>query len=363
MNPNQNKQTRTELSPVRVCASGTFSETDRIMMQRALELAAMGAGHISPNPMVGSVITVNGHIIGEGWHRCCGQAHAEVNAVNSIPDKLRHLLPEATVYVTLEPCAHYGKTPPCADMLASLNVKRVVIATEDPFSKVAGRGIAKLLDAGIKVETGLFREQARKLNCRFITAHTLHRPWIELKYARSANNYVGGINEEREAYPVTFSTPLTRTLAHRERANCDAIMVGTGTIVADNPSLTLRHWPGKTPVIVVFDSADLPEEFRKRDNIIVLDRSLTLDAAMTRLYEHHGITSILVEGGPRLQQSFINASLYDRLRIETAPFNLTDGVPVPTIDFNNLLLEDSLIIGQNRIDTYTTPLQKQLWQE
>lgn len=280
----------------------------------------MGAGHVSPNPMVGCVIvTPDGRVIGEGFHRRYGEGHAEVNAMASVAEADLPLLGYATVFVTLEPCSHYGKTPPCAAMLCRNGVKRVVVGCGDPNPKVAGRGIAMLREAGIEVIEGVMEKECLAINERFFTAQRKHRPWILLKWAEDSE----GRMNNADGSPLQISTPVTRALMHAERAMCDAIMVGTNTLLTDNPSLTLRHWPGRSPRPVVFASDRLTDDVKadlkimERDPI-VLDPGLPLAENMHRLFTDHGITSLMVEGGAKLLRSFITAGLYDRLRLERA---------------------------------------------
>lgn len=249
-------------------------ETDEKYMRRALELARHGELDASPNPMVGAVIVdTSGRIIGEGWHSRCGEGHAEVNAVASVKD--RDLLKDATMYVTLEPCSHYGKTPPCADMIVENGIPRVVIGTLDPFAKVAGRGVAKLLDAGVEVMTGMLEKECRELNRKFMTAHSLQRPYITLKWAQSADGFIDG----------HISTPLNSMLVHKLRATHDAILIGSGTALADNPTLTTRFYAGKSPVKVVLDRRKrLPADLRlfSDGDVIVIDGEMTLAEAIDR---------------------------------------------------------------------------------
>ena len=222
---------------------------DENYMRRALQLARQGAGHTSPNPMVGAVIVASdGIIIGEGWHRKCGEAHAEVNAVASVKDP--DLLKDSTIYVTLEPCSHYGKTPPCARLLIERGIPRVVVGCLDPFPAVSGRGVAMLREAGVEVVTGVLEQECRALNRRFLTAHTLGRPWVQLKWAQTADGFIG-VPPHLGENPLRMSTPVTMKLMHRERALCDAIVVGAATANIDNPSLTTRYWPGNNPLRVV----------------------------------------------------------------------------------------------------------------
>lgn len=308
---------------------------DERYMARALQLARQGEGHVSPNPMVGAVIVARGRIIGEGFHRRYGEGHAEVNAIASVAPADAPLLHESTVYVTLEPCSHYGKTPPCARLLIERGVRRVVVGTLDPFEKVAGRGVAMLRKAGIEVLTGVLERECRHLNIRFITAHTRHRPWVMLKWAQDANGYMG--DGERR---VTFSTPETLRLMHRERSRVDAIMVGARTVALDNPSLDTRYWSGRSPLRVVLDEQlsimhvqpapklltdgrptlvynAIHSDTSGAVEFVRLDNCHDLDAILADLYRR-GITSLMVEGGPTVLRAFIDANLDDRRRIETA---------------------------------------------
>lgn len=290
---------------------------DETYMRRALQLARNGEGFTSPNPMVGCVIVNDGLIIGEGWHRTCGKAHAEVNAVNSVKDRSK--LRGATLYVTLEPCSHYGKTPPCADMVADLPVSRVVIGMKDPFPAVSGRGIAKLVVAGKKVDVGVLEDECRQLNKKFITVHTRQRPFITLKWAQDINGIMGYTNAVQSAI---YSNPLSSTWVHCLRSRHDAIMVGTNTVITDNPRLDLRLWHGRRPRIVATDfSGRIPSEagILKQESTILINDKKSLNEIVHLLYKDYGITSLLVEGGARLLQSFINANLWDEARIETNP--------------------------------------------
>ena len=291
---------------------------DEIFMSRALQLASLGAGHVSPNPMVGAVIvSADGRIIGEGFHRKYGEAHAEVNAFASIAERDMPLLSEATVYVTLEPCSHWGKTPPCADLICGKGVKRVVIGSNDPNPLVAGKGIEKLRNAGIQVSEGCLEDECNRLNVRFFTAHTKHRPWILLKWARTAS----GALSNPDGSPLSISNPVTLSLMHAERALCDAILVGTNTIFSDNPTLTSRFWPGNSPRPVIFDSErwhGREKEFRlfQRDPV-VLDPRKPLRENMNLLFRDYNVISLMVEGGRKILDSFMAEGLYDRIRIET----------------------------------------------
>ena len=292
-------------------------EISEVYMRRALELARHGELDASPNPMVGAVIVdPSGRIIGEGWHRKCGQGHAEVNAVASVAEE--SLLRDATMYVTLEPCAHYGKTPPCAELIIRKGIPRVVIGCADPFAKVAGKGIKMLRDAGVEVHVGLLEDECKALNVKFMTAHSLHRPYITLKWAESADGFIDG----------AISTPLSQVAVHRLRATHDAILVGSGTWLADQPSLSTRAFAGHSPKRVVLDRRgrlrDLP------DDVIPLRDYASLEDAMRQLYEQ-GISSVLVEGGAEVLRSFLAEGVFDAIRVERSPKAIHGLVHAPNL--------------------------------
>lgn len=317
-------------------------KSDKIFMRRALQLAPSGAGHVSPNPMVGAVVVHDGRIVGEGFHRRWGEGHAEVNAIASVADK--SLLPECTVYVTLEPCSHYGKTPPCAQLLIDHRVARVVVGTLDPFEKVSGRGVAMLREAGIEVTVGVLEEECRQLNRLFIGAHTAGRPWVLLKWAQSADRFIAPSQGR-----CVLSSQLTTSLMHRERSRVDAIVVGARTVAVDDPSLSVRHWSGRSPLRVVLSrSASLPVESKVLTDgnptlIYTQSKNLkegavewvALDTShpatwLEDLYRR-GITSVMVEGGADALGQMIAAGVWDEARIETAPMLLREGVQAPAI--------------------------------
>lgn len=319
-------------------------------MRRALELARNGLGNTSPNPMVGAVIVDNsGRIIGEGYHRRCGEGHAEVNAIASVADADRGALRDATMYVTLEPCSHYGKTPPCAKLIIDTGIPRVVVGAGDPFKEVAGRGIRMMREAGIEVAEGIMAAESRALNRRFMTAHEQQRPFVTLKWARSADGFMD--SDRADGQPAKFSTPLTAMLVHRLRSLHDAILVGSGTALADNPRLDCRLWPGRSPRPVVIDRRRrLDEASLRMSNPIILTDGDNLESNLKTLYSK-GITSVLVEGGAELLQSFINSGLWDAARIETAPFTLGSHgrVAAPQIARHPDRTET---IGGNKIEYY-----------
>lgn len=305
-------------------------------MRRALQLARYGRFDAHPNPMVGAVITDrDGKIIGEGWHRRCGEGHAEVNAVASVADK--SLLRDATMYVTLEPCSHYGKTPPCAELIIRMGIPRVVVGCLDPFVKVSGRGVRMLRDAGVDVTVGVLEDECEVLNVRFMTAHRERRPYIILKWAESADGFIDG----------KISTPLTKMMVHRLRATVDGIMVGSGTALADDPRLDTRKFPGRNPRRILIDGRGrVPAEasiFRDQDVICFTDNlrpdlpseiqvtgQKELPEILETLYTR-GVTTLLVEGGAGLLQSFLDADLYDEIRIEQGPDPIDGKVKAPEI--------------------------------
>lgn len=332
--------------------------TDQQYMRRALQLASNGAGYVSPNPQVGAVVVApDGGIIGEGWHRRYGGPHAEVNAIASVSEADRQLLSQSTIYVTLEPCSHYGKTPPCSKLLIDNNIRRVVVGITDPFKEVSGRGIRMLRKAGIEVTTGVLEKECAFINRRFILAHTLRRPYIQLKWAQSADGFMAAADG-----PTMISNPVSLAEMHAQRAIADAILVGTNTILTDNPTLTNRLWSGHSPRPVIFKSNRLPADCTLLDpaderHPIILDPSMPLVENMESLYRDHSITSLMVEGGAALLSSFIKKGLYDEIRIETSPALIGAGVKAPALPAQ-LTLHQSRKIRKNLIDTYFNPEMK-----
>ncbi|MDE6370960.1 MAG: bifunctional diaminohydroxyphosphoribosylaminopyrimidine deaminase/5-amino-6-(5-phosphoribosylamino)uracil reductase RibD [Duncaniella sp.] len=291
--------------------------TDEIYMRRALQLAANGLLDASPNPMVGAVIvSPDGRIVGEGWHRKCGEGHAEVNAVASVKDPEE--LKTATMYVTLEPCSHWGRTPPCAQLIIDRKIPKVVVGCLDPFVKVAGRGVKMLREAGVEVVTGCLEKECKELNRRFMTAHTQGRPFITLKWAESKNGYMD----------AKISTPLSSVVVHKLRAIHDAILVGSGTWIADKPSLTTRLYAGKSPVRVILDRRGRVKDTEVDRNTIIFRDYDGLSEVMSNLYDR-GITSLLVEGGAAVLTSFIKAGLWDDIRIERGNHAVDGHVKAP----------------------------------
>ncbi|MBP5381092.1 MAG: bifunctional diaminohydroxyphosphoribosylaminopyrimidine deaminase/5-amino-6-(5-phosphoribosylamino)uracil reductase RibD [Bacteroidaceae bacterium] len=299
-------------------------------MRRCLQLAQCGSNEAAPNPMVGAVVVCDGRIIGEGYHQRCGEAHAEVNAIASV--KEMDLLQRSTLYVSLEPCAHYGKTPPCAQLIIDKKIPEVVVGCRDPFAQVNGKGIEMLRNAGITVREGVLEQECLELNRRFITFHTLHRPYITLKWAQSKDGFIDKVRTDEHEAPVRFSTPITQALAHQLRAENEAILVGYRTVMLDNPSLTTRAWYGKHPKRVVIDPQNaLPSDRRIFDNQAPTYVFGSISEALTKLHTLQ-VQSLVVEGGAKTLGQFIEAGLWDEARIETAPILLHNGIPAPHID-------------------------------
>ncbi len=302
--------------------------TDERYMQRCLQLAANGLHGARPNPMVGAVIVARERIIGEGYHVRYGEGHAEVNAFNSVRPADEHLLPEATVYVSLEPCAHYGKTPPCADLIVRKGVKRVVVGCEDPFAQVKGRGIARLREAGISVTVGILEKECRWLNRRFFTYHAEHRPYIIVKWAQTANGFI-----DDGGRAILLSNEQTLMLSHKMRSEEDAILVGHTTEEREHPQLNVRHWYGPSP---------------KR---IVLTRQRQLPQLIADLYQQ-GVQSLIVEGGRQTHEAFFAAGMWDEVRVETAPVVVAGGTVAPKVP-TAVALRSFTTVGNNTIAVYT----------
>lgn len=320
-------------------------------MQRCLELAARGTGQVAPNPMVGCVIVHAGKIIGEGYHERYGGAHAEVNAIRSVNDP--SLLKEATLYVNLEPCAHYGKTPPCADLIIANKIPYVVIGTTDPFPEVSGRGIEKLMKAGIDVKLGILEDECRELNKRFFTFYEKKRPYIILKWAQTADGFTDLLRDENDhekALQITNSA--SDRLSHQWRSEEQAIMVGKRTALLDNPRLTVRNVEGKNPLRVVTDkNLSLPAHYYLLDKstptlvfssaghesapnleYVKIDFDKKIIPQMLEVLYRKNIRSLIVEGGTQILNSFISAGMWDEARVFIAQKNTGEGVNAPLLD-------------------------------
>ena len=330
--------------------------THEFYIKRCIELAKNGLGTTYPNPLVGSVIVHNDRIIGEGWHRKAGEPHAEVNAVNSVKDK--SLLKEATIYVTLEPCSHFGKTPPCCDLIIANKIPNVVIGTVDPFAKVAGNGIKKLIKSGKNVTVGILEEECNELNKRFFTFHQKKRPYVVLKWAETSDGFIAPkkivkqVQHDKLA-PVWITNPYSRQLVHKWRTEEQAILVGTNTVLEDNPKLDARDFKGTNPVRIVLDKSGKisakyhvkdasqktifiteSKNFPSTENCIyenaIFGNSLA-DSILKILYENN-IQSVLIEGGTTTLQTFINEGLWDEARIFNGSVKFQNGLEAPKLN-------------------------------
>ncbi len=359
---------------------------DERYMRRCLQLAACGRANAKPNPMVGAVIVCDGRIIGEGYHVRCGEGHAEVNAFASVRTEDEPLLSQSTIYVSLEPCSHHGKTPPCADLIISKGVRRCVCGCVDPNAKVSGQGIERIRQAGIDVTVGVLEEECKELNKVFFTFHQHRRPYITLKWAQTADGFLdrritvansAGDAGEREfassetssVAPLTISTPLTKQLVHKLRAENDAILVGRITDERAHPALDVRHWSGKNPKRIVLshnrinidgtDISVLPgdETLPAKFDIFLpsqRERLLADYVPIKRLLDilhADDVQSLLVEGGAKIHASFIALGLWDEIRVETSPLYIGNGTRAVSLPANVRLVEEIECDG-NVIRTY-----------
>lgn len=288
----------------------TQEEADKKYMRRCIQLARNGRQNAKPNPMVGAVLVAGGRIIGEGYHVRCGEGHAEVNCFASVKPEYEALLGKSTLYVSLEPCSHYGRTPPCADLIIKKGVPRVVVGCVDPFAKVRGHGIRKLQEAGVEVVVGVLEDECRELNGRFITFHTAHRPYIFLKWAQTADGFL-----DDHFRPTQISTAFTKMLTHKLRAENDAILVGRVTAGRDRPRLDVREWSGRNPLRFVLSS------------------ETSIDEILEECYRE-GLQSLIVEGGRKTLESFMERDLWDEIRVETGTAVVGAGTRAPRLPGN-----------------------------
>ncbi len=345
-------------------------------MQRCLQLAALGAGYVAPNPMVGAVLVYNNTIIGEGYHQQYGKAHAEVNCLSNVAESNRHLISQSTLYVSLEPCAHFGKTPPCANLIIQQQIPRVVVGCRDPFLQVNGKGIDILVAAGVAVETGVLEAACKALNKRFFTFHTLQRPYIVLKWAQSANQKIAAAHK----VPVKISNHYSNRLVHKWRGEEAGILVGTQTAETDDPQLGVRHWTGQHPTRLVLDmNLRLPatlQLFNKTQPTVVFNAHKNVEEPNLHFLKLHegktvlqalldacyqlNIISVLVEGGTTLLQSMINDAVWDEARIvQNNRLILDDGFAGPFLTGQRVVTtehvgDDTITSFANIQNTYMT---------
>ncbi|MGL5318501.1 MAG: bifunctional diaminohydroxyphosphoribosylaminopyrimidine deaminase/5-amino-6-(5-phosphoribosylamino)uracil reductase RibD [Bacteroidales bacterium] len=358
-----------------------ITSEDNLFMSRCIELARCAMNTARPNPMVGAVIMREGKIIGEGFHRKYGEPHAEVNAIASVKDK--ELLKDATIYVSLEPCSHYGKTPPCSELIIRMGIPRVVIGTADPFPKVSGRGINQLRAAGVQVKVGVMEKECNELNKFFFHYQKYHKPYVILKWAQSADGFIDKHRSSTNTHACKISNTITQVEVHKLRAQVQAILVGTETAVKDNPSLTVRSWHGNHPVRIVLDRTGrldtaltlfdnrvktfvvtenaslLRERFAGKENIEIMD--LPFDAQwqanlLTKLGKK-GIQSILIEGGAHTLQSFIDCGEWDEANIETSDILISEGVSAPVL--KQMIWKETNQFIHNKIDSFLRNKQEE----
>lgn len=339
-----------------------------IYMKRCLQLAAKAAGNVAPNPMVGAVLVAGGRIIGEGYHAYYGGPHAEVNCINSVKPPDVALIKEATLYVSLEPCAHFGKTPPCADLIIKSGIPEVVIGCMDPFEAVNGKGIDKLKAAGIRVIENVLPDECRQLNKRFFCFHEQQRPYVVLKWAETSNGFIGTPGKR-----ICISNTICNQLVHKWRTEEAAILIGKNTLLNDDPLLTARLWPGNNPVRVVVDKAlSLGSGFKlfeQPGRVVVLnfikdeeagsiyykklDAGITLAKAVLQALYELKLQSVFIEGGAATHQSFINETLWDEARVITGDDAIDGGVTAPVLynahKESETEIDDNLITFYNRI--------------
>ncbi len=320
-----------------------------LFMSRCLQLAQNGGGYVAPNPMVGAVLVHDDKIIGEGYHQRYGEAHAEPNAINSVKDK--ELLKHSTMYVNLEPCSYFGKTPPCADLIVKSGIPRVVIGTLDPNPKVAGRGVEILRKAGIEVMVNVLVDECRELNKRFFIFQEQKRPYVLLKWAQTQDGFMDRIRTDNSVAPLQISNSITRQLTHKMRSENQSILVGANTVLLDNPSLTVRNWSGKNPVRIAIDrQGRIPDNFNLKDGIIptiiftekdqsnkthlefvkINFETNCIPTVLNEIYKRN-IHSVMIEGGASILTSFIESGLWDEANIEVSPQRITEGVAAPVL--------------------------------
>ena len=350
-------------------------------MQRCLELAARGAGFVAPNPMVGAVLVYQNRIIGEGWHQQYGKAHAEVNCIASVKEEDRNFLSHSTLYVSLEPCVHFGKTPPCTDLIIQHKIPKVVIGCRDPFAAVNGKGIEKLKAVGVNVETGVLENECKELNKRFFTFHTKQRPYIILKWAQTGDRFISSSptshlqwrSEEVDNSRLQISNEYTNRLVHKWRSEEASILVGTNTALLDNPELTTRLWPGLSPIRLLVDmDLKLPASLKlfnreiktivfntvkqeEQQNLIFcqIKKNIPLLPQLLGSLYQFNIQSVMVEGGAKLLQSFIDERCWDEARIITnSTLILNKGLTSPILKAGKKTDEEKLLSDTIEIYKY-----------
>ncbi|ATA73805.1 MULTISPECIES: bifunctional diaminohydroxyphosphoribosylaminopyrimidine deaminase/5-amino-6-(5-phosphoribosylamino)uracil reductase RibD [Capnocytophaga] len=342
-------------------------------MKRCIQLANNGLGATYPNPMVGSVVVFEDSILGEGWHQKAGKPHAEVNAIDSVKNK--NLLSKSTIFVSLEPCSHFGKTPPCADLIIKHGIPKVVIGTTDPFAKVCGNGIKKLKEAGCEVIVGVLEDECQELNKRFFTFHQKKRPYIFLKWAETSNKFIAP-EQKKEVNPHWITNLFSRQYTHKIRSEEEAILVGTNTVLHDNPKLDTRHWQGKNPLRVIIDrELKTPKKFsvwdESTDTIFITEKrenakfkntffenicfSENIAEQICRILYKKGIQSLIVEGGRNVLQQFIDAKLWDEAFVFIGKSTFKNGIKAPAL--KDASLQKTMLFGEDHLFIYKNSQQ------
>ncbi|MGB6092531.1 MAG: bifunctional diaminohydroxyphosphoribosylaminopyrimidine deaminase/5-amino-6-(5-phosphoribosylamino)uracil reductase RibD [Moheibacter sp.] len=334
---------------------------DQLMMKRCIELASNGLGMTYPNPVVGCVIVRNGQIISDGWHQKAGEAHAEVNAVNKIRDK--EILKDCEIYVSLEPCSHFGKTPPCSDIIVRYGFKKVIVGISDPNSKVNGQGIKRIRDAGIEVKVGVLENECAELNKRFFCYHQNKRPYIVLKWAQTADGFMAAENPIQK----WITNPYSKQLVHLWRSQEQSVLVGYKTAKVDNPQLNLRLWSGNQPVRVVidrdlsldqklhlFDGSQKTIIFSEKENssrpdVVQLKFDENLEESILNELYKSGLQSVIIEGGRKTLEGFINNDLWDEARVFSTAESWASGIKAPWVDGK---LIGQKLIGSDRLKIF-----------
>ena len=341
---------------------------DALYMQRCFDLARLGAGAVSPNPLVGAVLVHDDRIIGEGWHQKYGEAHAEVHCIRSVAPEDQRLIPHSTLYCSLEPCFHYGKTPPCVDLILAQKIPRVVVSNVDPNPKVAGQSLAKLQSAGVKTSFGILEQEGRRLNCAFFTWIGEKRPYVILKWAQSSDGFLG-----RPGVRVPISSASALRLVHRWRSEADAILVGTTTAVTDNPRLDARYYSDKNPLRIAFDNRGrIPENYHLFDDstetwvfgkprkgvfskttFLPAQGNIPIPFLLKQLFEANRAT-LLVEGGAIVLAQFLESGCWDEIRVIENTRRLGDGVVAPLVPAR-AVLKEQFRLGEDEMRGFVCP--------
>ena len=316
-----------------------YANSDEDFMRRCLDLARLGEYYVAPNPMVGAVLVRGEQIVGEGWHQQYGGSHAEVNCFRDAESRGETYFGDCTLYVSLEPCSHFGKTPPCANLIVEKKVKRVVVGSLDPNPKVSGQGIQRIREAGIEVVTGVLEEECRVLNKRFLCLHEKHRPYVILKWAQTQDGFIDRIRQSANQPVLVISTPYTKELVHKMRAENMAILIGSRTAILDNPGLKTTRWPGRNPIRILLDRHHRVSKdskiFSSDAETIVYSECTDWEFVLSDLAARN-IHSVLVEGGATILNMILESGIYDEVHVEVGTQTIGAGVQAPCVPANHV---------------------------